>query len=264
LTRARSAWWLVRTRGAPSGDGVRILFYHRVADEKDPLAVAPRRFRDQMALLARAGLRAVDVPEISRRLFSGDPFDGVVGLSFDDGYLDVAENAAPVLAEHGFEATVFVSTAVTDGRASFTWYERQPPLIGWELMRELDRDGPLRFEGHTRTHPNLLQIDEKRARDEIAGGKAELEERLGRAVEVFCYPAGLFADREERLAREAGFSSAVSCEPGVNTAATDPFALRRIQVDALDSLLDFRAKAFGGHDSPLPLRAAYRRLRYRT
>jgi hypothetical protein len=45
-------------------------------------------------------------------------------------------------------------------------------------------------------------------------------------------------------------------------ATTDRFALRRIQIDARDSLLDFRAKLSGGHDRPLPGRAAYRRLRY--
>jgi hypothetical protein len=42
----------------------------------------------------------------------------------------------------------------------------------------------------------------------------------------------------------------------------DGRALRRRQVDARDRLVDFRAKIGGGHDTPLPLRAAYRRLRY--
>ena len=263
-TRARSAWWLLRTRGGDrgGGDGVRILFYHRVADEPDLLAVRPASFRRQMAALAAAGLHGVDVSELARLLAGGERVGGLIGLSFDDGYLDVAENAAPVLAEHGFTATVFVATAVTDGRATFSWYERQPPLIPWELMRELDRESPLRFEAHTRTHPNLLRVDDERARDEIAGSKADLEERLEREVDAFCYPAGLFGERERRLVADAGFRSAVSCEPGVNTAATDPLALRRIQVDARDTLLDFRAKALGGHDSPLPLRAVYRRLRY--
>jgi len=54
----------------------------------------------------------------------------------------------------------------------------------------------------------------------------------------------------------------VTCEPGVNTAATDRLTLQRRQVDARDSLLDFRAKVGGGHDTPLPLRGVYRRRRY--
>ena len=81
-------------------------------------------------------------------------------------------------------------------------------------------------------------------------------------MDAFCYPAGLFGARERALVDEAGFRTAVSCEPGVNTRATDPLALHRIQVDARDSLLDFRAKLLGGHDAPLPVRAAWRRRRY--
>jgi peptidoglycan/xylan/chitin deacetylase (PgdA/CDA1 family) len=262
FTRARSAAWLLRTRGRPDRSGVRILFYHRVSDERDELAVTPRRFREQMSLLAQEGYRGVDVATLAASLAAGETPERVVGISFDDGYLDVAREAAPVLAEHGFGATVFVATAVTSGRAAFSWYGPQPPLIEWDEVVELDRDSPLRFEAHTQSHPNLLALDEQQAREEIAGGKAELEERLGREVGVFCYPAGLFGERERRLVAEAGFEAAVSCERGTNTPRTDPFALRRIQVDARDGLLDFRAKAFGGHDSSPPLRAAYRRRRY--
>jgi peptidoglycan/xylan/chitin deacetylase (PgdA/CDA1 family) len=112
------------------------------------------------------------------------------------------------------------------------------------------------------THPNLLALDEPAARAEIVGSKAALEERLGHAVAAFCYPAGLFGARERDLVAAAGFALATSCEPGVNGPGTDPLALRRVQIDARDGLLDFRAKVGGGHDQPPALRAAYRRLRF--
>ena len=236
--------------------------YHRISDDRDELAVSPRRFREQMGFLAAEGYRVCDVPEVATRLAAGELPQRTVGLSFDDGYRDVAENALPVLAEYGYRATVFVATGVTDGTASFPWYRAQPPLLGWDEIAELDRGGTLGFEAHTVTHPNLLAIDERRAAVEIAASKTELEERLDRAVTVFSYPAGLFGSRERRLVMEAGYRFAVSCEPGVNRPATDRFALRRRQIDARDRLLDFRAKVGGGHDSPLPFRGAYRRLRY--
>jgi peptidoglycan/xylan/chitin deacetylase (PgdA/CDA1 family) len=222
----------------------------------------PRKFAHQMALLAETGFRGVGVAEVGRLLASGNAAPSLVGLSFDDGFLDVAEHAAPVLERLGFTASVFLATAVTSGDASFSWYKRQPPLIPWSDVVELDRASPLRFEAHTRTHPNLLRVDDARAHDEIVGGKQELEDRLGRTVEAFCYPAGLFGPRERALVSEAGFRTAVSCEPGVNSMRTDPLALHRIQIDARDSLLDFRAKLHGGHDAPLRLRTAWRTLRY--
>jgi peptidoglycan/xylan/chitin deacetylase (PgdA/CDA1 family) len=160
---------------------------------------------------------------------------------------------------------VFVAPAVTDGRTSFAWYpDQQPPLLTWADILELDRDGTLRFEAHSLTHPNLPALDDAAAEKEITGSKRELENRLGRVVRAFSYPSGLFGEREERIAAAAGYDVAVSCEPGVNSRSTDRFALRRRQVDPRDSLLDFRAKLGGGHDSSPPLRGLYRRLRYST
>jgi peptidoglycan/xylan/chitin deacetylase (PgdA/CDA1 family) len=167
-----------------------------------------------------------------------------------------------VLEERGFRATVFVATGVIDGAATFGWYRHQPPLLAWAEIVELDGAGTLRFETHSITHPNLLTLEDEAARREIAGSKLALEARLGRAVDAFCYPAGLFGERERRFVAEAGFQIGVSCEPGVNVPGADLLTLRRRQVDPSDSLVDFRAKVGGGHDEPLPFRNFYRRLRY--
>ncbi len=262
LTRARSVAWLVKARGLPDDGGLRILLYHRVADDRDPLAVAPARFREQMDFLASAGYRVVDVVQALAMLDRGAVPARTLGLSFDDGFADVAEQALPVLAAHRFTATVFVATGVTAGRRSFTWYARQPPVLGWDDVEALDRGGTLRFEAHTVSHPNLLAVDDAGAWTEIHDCRTELEARLGRSVSAFAYPAGLYGERERRLAAEAGYRAAVSCEPGVNLPRTDRFAIRRRQIDSRDRLVDFRAKVGGGHDTPLPLRGAYRRWRY--
>ncbi|HXV02849.1 MAG TPA: polysaccharide deacetylase family protein [Gaiellaceae bacterium] len=261
-TRYRSEAWLRRTQGRPNGNGLRILLYHRVSDDQDELAVTPRAFREQMDYLASESYRVVDVVEAARLLEERQWTPRTIGLSFDDGFLDVAEQALPILAERGFRATVFVTTAVTSGWALFDWYRDQPPLLGWDEIAELDAEGTLRFEAHSVTHPNLLRLRDAAARQEIEGCKVALEERLGRPVTAFCYPAGLFGPRERALVAQAGYRVAVSCEPGVNTQATDRLALQRRQIDARDSLLDFRAKVGGGHDSPPPLRGVYRRRRY--
>ena len=215
-----------------------------------------------MAALAQARYDVVTVADAASLL--GRPADGrrrVIGLSFDDGYRDVAENALPVLERHGFRATVFVATGVVDGTSRFTWFDDHPPVLGWGEIGELD-GGTLEFEAHTVTHPNLVAVGDEQVRVEVAESKRVLEQRLGRPVATFCYPAGLFGARERSAVADAGFAWATSCEPGVNTRATDPLALRRIQIDRRDRLVDFRAKVAGAHDRPLPLRSVYRRRRY--
>jgi peptidoglycan/xylan/chitin deacetylase (PgdA/CDA1 family) len=262
LTRARSLAWGVRSRERPER-GLRILFYHRVADAADDLAVSPDRFREQMELLAGMGVTGLDVVDAVARLRRGELGSDAVALSFDDGYRDIAENALPILRELGFRATVFVVTGVADGTTRMTWYRQQPPVLGWDEIRELDAEGVLRFEPHSITHPNLLALRDDDAEAEIAGSKRALEERVGRPTSCFGYPAGLFGPRERRLVAAAGFDGAVTCDPGVNTDATDPFALRRTQIERRDRRIDFRAKIGGAHDSPLPLQDAFRRFRSR-
>ena len=266
VTRVRSAAWLARSRGRAQVGGLRILLYHRVADDRrDPLALSPARFRAQMELLASTGYRAADLLEALALLDAGDLPPRTVALTFDGGFADVRDAALPVLASLGFRATVFVTTAVTEGERSFPWYEGEQPLVlGWDEVARLDREGTLRFEAHTVTHPSLPALDDEDAWSEIVESRAELTERLGRAVTAFAYPAGLFGERERRLVREAGYTAAVSCEPGVNGPLTDRFALYRRQIDGRDRLIDFRAKVGGGHDTPLPLHGFYLRTRSGT
>jgi peptidoglycan/xylan/chitin deacetylase (PgdA/CDA1 family) len=134
--------------------------------------------------------------------------------------------------------------------------------MSWDTIRTLDAEGVLRFEPHTVTHPSLPQLTDEEVRWEISESRAELEQELGHATGGFCYPAGLFSERERGEVEAAGFRWAVSCEPGVNTRESDRLALRRRQVDRRDTIVDFRAKIAGGHDTPPPVRALYRRLRY--
>ena len=70
-TRTRSAMWFLRTQGRPEGIGLRILFYHRVSNDRDELAVTPRSFRRQMDYLASQSYAVVDVHEAVRLLDRG-------------------------------------------------------------------------------------------------------------------------------------------------------------------------------------------------
>ena len=142
LTRARSFRW--RLWPGQAEPGLRIIFYHRVADEPDELAVSPRRFAAHMNRLADDGLVALDVEEAVARHAEGHGA-GVIGLCFDDGYADVADHALPVLQRHGFSATVFLPTGIIDGTAALSWYDHPSPMLSWEQVRTFDRAGTLRF-----------------------------------------------------------------------------------------------------------------------
>jgi peptidoglycan/xylan/chitin deacetylase (PgdA/CDA1 family) len=259
LTRTRS---LSQSSQPLNGKGhLRILFYHRIADERDLLAVKPAEFERQMDLLAREGFTVLDIATAWDRLTTGDGSERLIALSFDDGYLDFATHALPVLHSQGFKATVFVCPGLIEGTASMPWYRDPPPLLSWDSIVALDGE-VVRFEPHTITHPNLTALDEASAAAEIGESKRVLESRLGRPTRVFCYPGGLEGSREQGLVRAAGLQLAATCEPGLAATGANPFALPRTAVQRQDSVGDFRAKLAGVHDKPPRGRALYRRLRY--
>jgi peptidoglycan/xylan/chitin deacetylase (PgdA/CDA1 family) len=256
--RLKHVWQLGRiaasaARPAPVWTGLRVLGYHSVSTLSNELSLAPDRFRSHMAALASSDL--VPVP------LAGDLSDVTAGrhvaVTFDDGYRDLLD-VAPLLERLQIPATVFVCSGVLDGEASFTWYREQPPLLRWDDLRHLLARGWIRVGAHTRTHPILPLVDEATAREEIAGSKADIEERLQVPVEAFCYPGGLFGDREVALVAAAGFRYACTCEPGTNDASTDSLRLRRTMIDRRDGSIDFRAKIAGRLDRPSRLRARVR------
>jgi peptidoglycan/xylan/chitin deacetylase (PgdA/CDA1 family) len=91
---------------------------------------------------------------------------------------------------------------------------------------------------HSRAHRMLAKWPEADARAEMAGSKAALERRFGRAVDAFAYPVGdptSAGPREFALARQAGFACAVTTRPGMLYAehAAHLWALPRVSVNGL-------------------------------
>lgn len=107
------------------------LLYHRIAERVvDPfeLSVTPAHFAQHLDVLRTMG------PCLTFDGFASDLISGGGGrrrfcVTFDDGYRDNLENAAPILAAAGTPATVFVvSGAVGSGRM-FWWDTLQRILL---------------------------------------------------------------------------------------------------------------------------------------
>ena len=121
--------------------------------------------------------------------------------------------------------------------------------IAAELFMDWDEaaafvERPLVAAGaHSRAHRMLAKGPKAEALAEMAGAKAALERRFGRAVEAFAYPVGdptSAGRREFALAREAGFACAVTTRPGMLYAehAAHLWSLPRVSVNGLWQSLD--------------------------
>lgn len=95
-----------------------VLTYHRVPEASDPMyPTEPEgdRFAEQLRFM-RSAFNLLDLTEAVARLRSGALPARAACITFDDGYANNLDVAAPILRAHGVPATVFVSTRFLEGR----------------------------------------------------------------------------------------------------------------------------------------------------
>ena len=90
---------------------------------------------------------------------------------------------------------------------------------------QLHRAG-MEIGAHTVMHPILTELPDAEAAQEMAAGRARLQQLTGAPVDVFAFPNGKpgrdYAPQHVALARAAGFRCAVSTAAGVVGAHSDP------------------------------------------
>jgi peptidoglycan/xylan/chitin deacetylase (PgdA/CDA1 family) len=268
-------WLGVRVRRLFGGGRPRVLCYHRVARDGRPGTLHTERFARHLGHL-KANYRFVAPSTIAKVLKEGAslPVDSV-GVTFDDGYRDLLDEALPLLRREGVTAGFFVLTAHLPGRgalfldrirgtameaerkalASLASSERErrladlpavdaPALMDAEDIRRLVAEGQ-EVGSHGRTHGLLPALPPGEAEAEIRESRKELLRHASHDAQLFAYPWGAHREEDRRMAREAGYSAAYSGEwVGVRKGG-DPFAIPRVNVPGDASVARLACEAAG-------------------
>jgi peptidoglycan/xylan/chitin deacetylase (PgdA/CDA1 family) len=185
-----------------------VLVYHRVGERRlDPwrLMVDPEIFAGQIETLARdwSPLSLAELVEgFGRRRLP----ERAVAVTFDDGYADNLEVAAPVLLEYGIPATLFVATDLIDSGGPPWWDELaslllEPAELAPTLMLSSGN-------GNQWSIPSVA-ADEPRVAVSTQPWKATLGTRLSAFYEVWLALRELDAPtREEALEEIAEWADA--------------------------------------------------------
>lgn len=220
-----------------------ILCYHAFgADGEDPsrYVLPGRAFSRQLAWLRRRGYAVISLGEyLGYRTAHRLPPARTAVITIDDGYVDTATVAGPILRRFGCAATVFLISSLGGEQLE----RSDPALVGRPLIDRTSArnllESPFEIGAHTRTHPNLTALVPADAATEIAGSKQELELALGVPVTTFAYPFGASDAVVRGLVEQAGFLGARGTREGWNHAGTDSYDLRRIEVAGTCSLRKF-------------------------
>jgi len=103
-------------------------------------------------------------------------------------------------------------------------------LATWDELRSLD-PAVVSVGSHTMTHPILTSLSEEETEAETRDSRFTIENRLQRAVSVFCYPNGDLNDGALASARRH-YRSAVTVETGTLDERVDPHLMPRYAAHA--------------------------------
>lgn len=214
-----------------------IVAFHRVNDElseEDGLTCSSARF-EEFCRFFSTHFRVVPLSQQIGACHRNEPMGGTLSITFDDGYRDNAEVAAPILKRLGLPATFFIATDFIESKRVPFWdtdLMRQPGWMNWAQVRGLARDG-FEIGCHTHTHIDLGTASPEIVREELRRSRRILEESLQQRISLFAYP---FGGRENicqtsiDIVREEGFDCCISCCGGLNDTLPNPYDLRRLPI----------------------------------
>lgn len=214
-----------------------IVVFHRVnnvATLDDGLSCSVKMFERHCRFFRRY-FQVVSLRSLVEKLERGIPANRELVITFDDGYRDNLEYAAPVLKAMGLPATFFVVTQFI-GKEIVPWWDKalgaRHAWMNWNEVRSL-RDGGFEVGNHTRTHADLGTVSGNEAWEEIHRARLELEDQLSAPIDLFAYPYGgknHMTEANRAAVRAAGLRCCCSCFGGINFKGTHPFHLRRTAI----------------------------------
>ena len=229
---------------------VPVLMYHHFAETGDGgTTVSAARFRDQMTALRDHGFSAVTLEQLLNYVEKGGALpEKPVLITMDDGYTSNLEIAAPILAELGLRATVFV-IGINEGEDTYVHSGEPltPPRFSYEEAAEWVERGVIDVQSHTfdlhqrvsygySGRDGVLPLpgeEEAHYRQTILADCAAFaqrrQDRAATALLALAYPFGYCTRQADRLVAEAGIPMTFTIDEHVNLIRRGrPDTLRRM------------------------------------
>ena len=231
-----------------------ILTYHQIAQAPErgapmrSLYVSPFAFAMQMHTLFLLGYQGLSMTALMPYL-QGKKTGKVVGITFDDGYLNNLENAAAVLQKFNFSSTCYVVSELL-GKTN-EWDHSigiaSAPLMDLDQLQLWIASGQ-EVGSHTQHHVDLTTTDLQTSHLEILNSRISLSQKLNTNIQQFCYPYGHYAPAHVDTVKSCGYVAATTTARGNVHPGDSAFELRRVPVVRSTSLPQFLLKILTSYE----------------
>jgi peptidoglycan/xylan/chitin deacetylase (PgdA/CDA1 family) len=184
-----------------------ILLYHHISD-KNPgnrYYLSLDTFESQLKLLQDWGYTVIPISTLVTALTDGGQLpDRPVVISFDDGNLDIYQNAFPIMKKYGDVGAFFIIAGILGAKDYVTVDEIiEMAAAGWEIG------------SHSMTHIDLTK-NHGQLNYQVADSKIKLENVLNVKITTFAYPFGTIDPQVANTVAGSGYLAAV----GLGTSTT--------------------------------------------
>ena len=212
------------------------------------LYVSPAAFALQMRTLSLLGYQGLSMTSLMPYL-RGEKTGKVVGITFDDGYVNNLENAAEVLKKFNFSSTCYVVSELL-GKTNVWDHDigiAPAPLMDLSQLLHWIASGQ-EVGSHTQHHVDLTAIDKKTSQEEILNSRVSLSQQLNTDIQQFCYPYGRYDPEHVDIVKASGYLAATTTLRGKVHRGDNAFELRRIPVVRSTSLPQFIFKILSSYE----------------
>jgi len=223
-----------------TGNGVIVLMYHSIADNKEFFTVSPKEFEKQMQYLKDNNFNVISINTLISLIEKQDKFPPkTLVITFDDGYLDNYENALPILKKFNFPATIFIFTAGIN-KITTTKSGINLKMLSKEQIKELSDINLITIGCHSNKHIKLSQINNKEELEkELLISKNILTDITNKEITIFAYPYGDFNKQTIESVKKY-FKLAFGIKNGKIKFNDNIFALKRNSIDSMVSFEEFK------------------------
>ncbi len=183
-----------------------ILQYHHVSETLPAVtSISADTFTKHLSYLKEHNFNVIPLNELISALQQGQTLpEKTVAITFDDGYNNNYDQAAPILEKFGYPYTIFVNPKLIDEGMSY--------VMGWDKLKELAKKGVI-IANHSAQHDYLhIKLDnetdaqwQERIKQDILDSQKRIKEEIGQDYKYLAYPYGEFNNELQALVTQLGF-----------------------------------------------------------